>query len=317
MPALCSVVIPVYNRWKELLRALRSVHEQTYRHVEIIVVDDGSTVPHAGPVVNATDFVRKCHPVKWITLSANRGPSNARNKGLEAARGEFVTFLDSDDAMLPEKLEQQITVLQRNDKSAAVMCGYMESHGSSNTVIRLPQGDVTLERLLSFDRSLAVTGPSVLYRTSVVREVGGFDPFLHAVEEYDLLVRIVANGGAIRPLRAPLLHVDVSDETTHLSQDFNKQAIGRLRFLEKHDVLLKQFSKARAENYLCLGIVRFRAGKMRHAIPAFLRVLRINPLILKAWVYLLCCATPWLYPFLLRTAKITRRPHMGQGVRPA
>lgn len=306
VPGVCSVVIPVFGRTDELHEAIESVLEQTYRNIEIIVVDDGSTPP-LDPVRDKKACAEHGIPLRWIALQNNHGPSNARNKGLEAAHGEFVTFLDSDDAMLRGKLEEQIHILRENPNVAGVMCGYVTSGDSENSNgkdhVHLPDGDMALERLLSFDRSLSVTGSSSLYRTVSVREVGGYDQLLHAVEDFDLLLRIVANGGVITPLRKALLRVDVSPKRTHLSEDLIKQEIGRVRFLAKHDALLARAPKARIENLLLLGIVRFRLGKRHQSIWDLMQVVRSRPLKLKAWTYLICCAVPSLYPLVVRVAK--------------
>jgi len=303
---LCTVVIPVFNRPHELREAIRSVLAQTYREIEIIVVDDGSE-PRINPASYEMASKAAGIPLKWVALPENRGPSAARNRGLQAACGEFVTFLDSDDVMLPEKLFEQLRILSEDKTASAVICGYMTSSASSagngECHDHLPDGDITIERLLSFDRSLRVTGSSV-FRDATVRAVNGFDPLLHAVEDFDLLVRIVANGGKVRTLRKALLHVDVSPLRSHLSEDFKKQEIGRMRFLQKHGELLKLVSpKARTANLLCLGIVRFRSGARRRAATDFLRVIRLNPFQPKAWTYLLCCAAPSLYPSIVRAAK--------------
>lgn len=315
---LCSIVIPVYSRADELLEAIRSIAEQTYRPFEIIVVDDGS-VP---PLIPAR-YEKLCSEfdvsLRWIALPSNQGPSAARNRGLKAARGEFVTFLDSDDFMLPQKLHEQIGLLRQDTEAVAVMCGYVTSTDSSQPAkwsdTHLPEGEISLGRLLSFDRSLKVTGPGVLYRTAAVRQVGGYDSALHAVEDFDLLVRIVEKGGKIRTLRKALLRVDVSSGRQHLSENLEKQEMGRVEFLKKHGALLSKVPKARIENLLCLGIVRFRSGAARNAIPDFLQVIRLNPLNFRAWIYLFCCGAPALYPLIVRTVKAAHTTARSSGQR--
>ena len=303
---LCSIVIPVFGRTDELHEAIESVLEQTYRNVEIVVVDDGSTPP-LDPVRDGRACAEQGIPLKWIALPSNHGPSAARNTGLQSARGEFVTFLDSDDAMFRGKLEEQIRILRENPNVAAVMCGYATSGDAAKSDgeyrDHLPTGEFALERLLAFDRSLSVTGSAGLYRAASVREVDGFDPLLHAVEDFDLLARIVANGGTITTRRKALLHVDVSSKRSHLSNDLKKQENGRVRFLKKHDALLARAPKARIESLLLLGIVRFRLGERRQSIWDLMRVVRSRPLRLKAWMYLFFCAVPSLYPLVARTAR--------------
>lgn len=106
---LISVVIPTYNRNKILPISLESVMGQTYENFEVIVVDDNSRD-------NTEEVVEryKGHRVKYIKHSHNRGGAAARNTGIDAAKGEYIAFLDSDDAWVPRKLELQYSHVQNH-----------------------------------------------------------------------------------------------------------------------------------------------------------------------------------------------------------
>ena len=103
---LVSVIIPVFNYDRFLGEAIESVLSQTYQHLEVIVVDDGST-DRSGEVAKsfANRGVRYCHQV-------NAGIGPARNKGVELARGEFLAFLDADDRWPEEKIERQLRAFE-------------------------------------------------------------------------------------------------------------------------------------------------------------------------------------------------------------
>jgi len=104
-PGLVTTIIPVYNRAAMLREAVASVLAQTYRPVEVIVVDDGSTDETAGVADElAGDEVRVIH-------QPNGGPGTAREAGRRAARGEFIQHLDSDDLLLPHKFALQVAGL--------------------------------------------------------------------------------------------------------------------------------------------------------------------------------------------------------------
>ena len=105
-PPRVSVVIPTYNRAGTVGRAIASALAQTDQDREIIVVDDGSTDATAAVVARLGDAVR-------YVRQENRGVAAARNRGIREARGAYVAFLDSDDEWLPEKLDRQVTVLER------------------------------------------------------------------------------------------------------------------------------------------------------------------------------------------------------------
>ena len=100
---LVSVVIPTYNRRAELQRAIESVLAQDYEPLEIIVVDDASTIDVSLTLPQAAE---RC--LRWITLERNRGGATARNAGLDAAEGEVVALLDSDDVWTSDKLSRQV-----------------------------------------------------------------------------------------------------------------------------------------------------------------------------------------------------------------
>ena len=104
--ALISVIIPSFNRKKRLEKTLVSVLEQTYNTLEIIVVDDGST---DGTEEFMLDFIEKNKTAKSIFYikQQNRGAANARNNGFRHSHGEFVVFFDSDDVMLPQRIEKR------------------------------------------------------------------------------------------------------------------------------------------------------------------------------------------------------------------
>src|SRR5215204_6521228 len=106
MKPLVSVVIPVYNRPELLVRSLRSAANQTIRDLEILVVDDGSTVD-IRPSLSKLDDPR----IRILQHPSRRGASSARNTGIDAARGQYVAFLDSDDYWRDRKLERQLAFM--------------------------------------------------------------------------------------------------------------------------------------------------------------------------------------------------------------
>lgn len=104
---IVSVVIPTFNRSRTVLDSVSSVMNQTFDRLEILVVDDGSTD-------NTSDVIRAIgDPRVTYMYQPNRGPSAARNLGVDAASGEIVMFLDSDDTWKPSKIESQVALLER------------------------------------------------------------------------------------------------------------------------------------------------------------------------------------------------------------
>ena len=129
-PPVVSVVLPTYNRAALLPRAVESVIAQTYGDWELIVVDDGSTDETAA-VVSA--YGTKLGDRFVYLRQENRGSSAARNRGIEASRGRFVAFLDSDDEFAPTKLARQLALFERYPQLGLVYSDYsiVETDGAA------------------------------------------------------------------------------------------------------------------------------------------------------------------------------------------
>ncbi len=172
-----SVVVPLYNKRATIARALESIRRQTFADFEAIVVDDGSTDDGAALAARIGDArFRLIH-------QANAGPGAARNRGIEAAAGEHIAFLDADDEWLPTFLERAVAALERRPQLAAVVSGYVKgptavptdgvwrSRGLRDGEVRItaatpPRFIVTL---------LAYMNPwATVVRADVVRRYGGF-----------------------------------------------------------------------------------------------------------------------------------------------
>lgn len=181
---LVSVIIPCYRQAHYLDEAIRSVLAQTYRHFEIIVVDDGS--PDSTSEVAARyaglRFIRQRH----------LGLPTARNAGLHASAGEYIVFLDADDRLLPDALETGVNALRAAPDCAFVygFCEFIDRHGAH---ISMPPHVPIKE---SHYRALFVqnhiwTPGAVMFRRSILSRVTGFDQlFTRGCEDIDLYLRI-------------------------------------------------------------------------------------------------------------------------------
>lgn len=109
---LVSVVIPVYNAEKYLDKTLRSVLRQTYKNIEVILVDDNS---EDGSSEIIKHYQTACQNIIYCLQQKNMGAGYARNKALEMAKGQYIAFLDSDDEWMPDKLERQIDLMREKE----------------------------------------------------------------------------------------------------------------------------------------------------------------------------------------------------------
>jgi glycosyltransferase involved in cell wall biosynthesis len=180
---LVSVIVPTYNRHEALLRAARSVLGQTYRAIELWIVDDGSEPPVDLPGDVASD-----PRTNLVRLDTNTRGTAVRNVAIERSSGPLVAFLDDDDEWFPNKLERQVPVLLDADPTVGcVECGYEIYDGDRLDFRYVPRPKPDLRRLL-LERPMLQPSTIVL-RRSVLDEIGGFDPQLPRAHDWDLFVR--------------------------------------------------------------------------------------------------------------------------------
>lgn len=185
MDPTISVVIPCYNRANLVTQALQSVFSQTYGRHEVIVVDDNSTDDLEGALKPYTERIT------LLRKSRNEGVSAARNDGLNAATGEYVSFLDSDDVWLPNKSLVQLRALLSHPECAMAVsgCEYMDIDSRQIFNATLPESNITYSDLCIYTAIPGSTS-NVLIRRAILDEIGGFDPTLHNGEDRDLWMRV-------------------------------------------------------------------------------------------------------------------------------
>ncbi len=199
---LISVVIPTYNRAHVVGRAIKSVLAQTLPDFECIVVDDGST----DETVQLVEGFRDPR-IRLVRLAENGGVSRARNAGIQAARGEWVAFLDSDDEWLPRKLELQLARLRDSGapRMTVVYCRcyvHDESTHLTKQTRLVFEGDV-FNHLLGGWRP-PTASVCMVHRASLLG-VGGFDERLPVSEDYDLWLRLAESGSHFAAVGEPLV----------------------------------------------------------------------------------------------------------------
>lgn len=187
MAPMVSVVIPTHNRVDMLMNAVKSVQNQTFHNIEIIVVSDAST-DNTETAIN--EIKKKDDRVKYIRLDTPQGGNVARNRGIEESQGVYIAFLDDDDEWLPEKIELQLKEFEKNESTGLVYSGvhiiYHIEKIEYNTKAR-DHGD--LSKRILIDNCIGTTS-CVICKKSILDIVGGFDPELQALQDYDLWIRI-------------------------------------------------------------------------------------------------------------------------------
>jgi glycosyltransferase involved in cell wall biosynthesis len=184
---LVSAIVPVHNRPLQLGDAVHSVLAQTYRPIEVIIVDDGST--DETPAV--VDALAAKHPAEIRVIhQANAGPGLAREAGRRAARGEFIQYVDSDDVLMPEKFELQVAGLRANpDCGVAYGCTRF-LHTDGRVEVPLKGTGTRVDKMFpGFLRSRWWSTVTPLFRTSICDAAGPWtDLLLEEDWEYDCRV---------------------------------------------------------------------------------------------------------------------------------
>lgn len=185
---LVSVIIPVKNREKTIGYCLDSVLAQSFSQFEVIVVDDGSTDATVERVCSINDS-----RIRLIKSSQSRGAQAARNVGIRAARANWVAFQDSDDEWLPQKLKQQIEVLNSRNWSERLLihgdCQQFEPFSGKRSSFPLP----LIEGLQVKEKLLASPGPmfqAMLVARSKLLKIGLLDEKVPSYQEWDTAIRL-------------------------------------------------------------------------------------------------------------------------------
>ncbi len=188
---MISVIIPAYNRAPVLPQAVKSVVNQGFDDLEIIIVDDASR-DNTQDVISAMNDPK----IVYVRHPHNMGGAAARNTGLQKAQGEFIAFLDSDDLWLPGKLRKQMDLFKTLDDSYGVVYTGLkvifegdDPHSSRSEIIpAVHRGDFLNELLVA---NCVRTLSSVVVKRRYMEAVGGLDPALRSCQDWDLYIRLM------------------------------------------------------------------------------------------------------------------------------
>lgn len=205
-----SVVMPAYNAADHIGSAVESILDQTFEDFELVVVDDGSTDQTVSVVESYKD-----DRIRTIRLGGNTGIPSARNRGTEAARGQYVACHDADDRSHPERFERQVAYLDGREEVAAVGTGavLVDEYGK-----RIARRHVfTTPSLADLVEVCHFVHASMLFRRSALEAVGGYDEWFATAEDYDLILRL-ADEFEVRNVDEPLYEVQLHGDSAYASQ---------------------------------------------------------------------------------------------------
>ncbi len=277
---LVSIVIPTYNRKGYVCEAIESCLAQTYQNCEVIVIDDGS-------VDGTGDHLQKKYGdrIRFIRQE-NQGPAIARNRGIWAASGEYIHFLDADDQLYPNKIETCLRLfLQRSDIDVLhTYYQFVASDGRTpieTTPFPSFSDDIFCEMLRLTGNHILIS--STMIRTAVLRGIGGFenDPEFRSAEDWDLFLRL-ATKHKFYGINEALVYRRMHDEM--LSGDRLQGALGRLKTVEnarhygwERCMSAQQYERKLAARHHVLAVNWWKLGKRRKASYHFQRAAALYP----------------------------------------
>ena len=200
MAPVVSVVVATYRREQSLVKALHSLAAQTFRNFEIILVDDNDDPLWNEKVYAIKDAFLKEHediPLIHIANHPNQGSANARNIGIAAANGDYITFLDDDDLYLPEKIQHQVTFMQMGEYDYSITDLYLYNAEEKiiDRRIRSYIQKTTQDALQRYHLLYHLTGTdTMMFKKSYLLQIGCFAP-IDVGDEYYLMQRAIEGGG--------------------------------------------------------------------------------------------------------------------------
>jgi glycosyltransferase involved in cell wall biosynthesis len=182
---LVSVIIPTYNRSGFLVEAIQSVIAQTYRPIECIVVDDGSTDDTS---IVVEEFKRQSTPGLdiYYIKQANQGAQIARNTGTRAAKGKYIQYLDSDDILYPNKFEHQVKYFSSHPDCDGV---FGDWEISENGKIEKVKAHASSDLIAQFLTGRCIANFSFLMTNEMVKKIGDWDVNIKRNQEIDFHIR--------------------------------------------------------------------------------------------------------------------------------
>lgn len=233
---MVSVIIPTYKRANYIERAINSILIQTYNDYEIIIVDDNDpdTVDRkALEKIMEKDIYRNNPKIRYIQHERNKNGSAARNTGIIASKGDYITFLDDDDFFLKDRLEILVNALNDNLEYNAVYSSLVICKNNNIIVYKEANKSGNLQKDVLMLNSFFRTGSNMFFRKKALLEINGFDESFKRHQDLEVFVRYFRNN---KILAVNELLV-VKDNDSRINSPKTEKA------LEYKEYYMKKFSK--------------------------------------------------------------------------
>ncbi|GEK08861.1 glycosyltransferase family 2 protein [Pseudoalteromonas peptidolytica] len=231
---LVTVWIPTCNRLSLLKRAVKSVQNQTYKNVELFIVDNGST---DGTVEYLKQLATDDQRVRYHCFETNQGACSARNYAIQHAQGEYATGLDDDDEFLPSRVE---TLLNAFDERYAFVCsGYIWDYGKIQRALLDSDLVINIKTQLNFNQA----SNQVLAKRTRLIEAGLFDESMVSSQDWELWTRMILKYGAAIRISTPTYIVHTAHDKPRITDSLNNRVVGFEQFYERYGHLMSNTNK--------------------------------------------------------------------------
>ncbi|MFQ3191017.1 MAG: glycosyltransferase involved in cell wall biosynthesis [Paraglaciecola sp.] len=247
---LVSCIITTYNRPDLVGDAIESVLAQTYRNIELFIIDDHSSESYAAVIEKYKDHAN----LVYVRNEKNLKLSASRNRGIALSKGSYVAFLDDDDTWLPAKLQQQVKVLQDNPAYAACTSCHIESR-SKNTIDR---GIREFEFETILVENLLGSPSKMMVRKSIVDKIQFSEQAKHA-EDWDFYLKLLKLGNVFM-IKEPLTIYN-TDHIDRMTSGFSSFTIAQIQekahiTYSNREIIGEKNFKLRMARYYFTGFVR-------------------------------------------------------------
>jgi len=264
-----SVVLPTYNRAGIVVDAVRSVLAQTYVDFELIIVDDRSTDDTQAVLAEIND-----PRVTVVTNCRSKGTAGARNMGILLARGPWVCQIDSDDLWSPDMLQRLAEAIANAPADTGIVYGslaYLDRGTGRVTRIRTAEGSGNVHT--QFLENHFIHHCSAAMRTSVLRDIGGYDEAFRSKVDSDLLLRMTERCTVLPVPEAVYVYRTGGDDELSVGKShLNQFVMSYEQYLRKHEALFAREPSALYRTLTTILVLSIRAGDWSRAGRTWLRL---------------------------------------------
>lgn len=295
---MVSVIITTYKRKTDILkRAIDTVYSQTYKNIEIIVVND---YPPYGDMI--AKFLENYPQIKYLGHTENKGACKSRNDGISIAKGDYIAFLDDDDEWQTSKIEHQVEAIIRENVDLVYCSGvYNMPDGTTKRMDFIKAtGKNPIEDLLLNNCVGGCSFP--LITKSILTQVGGFNEKMPSSQDYDLWVRICQRGKLFY-LDEKLVRYNLQEDS--ITANYLKRKDGYYLMLYNHNDLYKKYPTAATGMYKRIARMAYINKDYDGIIEALMKSFSYFP-----HNFAVCAVCFKLYILLLKESRKSRRDYI-------